>query len=338
MFVTGCHRSGTSLVASLLVDLLGQSSVLTDQLAAQPDNPQGFFESQQLVDLNNELLAWLGRDWSTPPLVAPSWDSGPYLSRLEARRNDFKHWSLHRDWVDKDPRLCITYPAFFHLLLKRIPLVGVLRSPLEVATSLYARNGLPINSGLSLWFLYNHHLSAVMDSSDCLLTYDSVLSAVNEEGSSSLLTRVAPMLDHVGVPLPSDEQWTKLLSRRLRPDLNRAQSPLSHAVKLSINPALLSACQRAYEAVSRNGYCDASSFYDSFECVPRDLLVLLARQGSLHNVDESVQQCEDAKFSSSSLSQALIDSQNELELLKSSRSWKITSPLRAFANCLRSAK
>ena len=72
--------------------------------------------------------------------------------------------------------------------------------------------------------------------------------------------------------------------------------------------------------------------------VYHDLLVLLARQGSLHNVDESVQQCEDAKFSSSPLSQALIDSQNELELLKSSRSWKITSPLRAFANCLRSAK
>ena len=81
---------------------------------------------------------------------------------------------------------------------------------------------------------------------------------------------------------------------------------------MSINPALL-VRQRAM-TVSVNGNCDASSFYDSFECVPRDLLVLLAQQGSLHNVDESVQQCEDASILFSFI-QALIDSQI-LELLK----------------------
>ena len=50
-----------------LGDLLGQPSSTASQLAVQPDNPQGFFESRQLVDLNNELLGWIARDWSTPP-------------------------------------------------------------------------------------------------------------------------------------------------------------------------------------------------------------------------------------------------------------------------------
>ena len=33
---------------------------------------------------------------------------------------------LERSWVDKDPRLCITYPAYLHILLRRIPLVVAL--------------------------------------------------------------------------------------------------------------------------------------------------------------------------------------------------------------------
>ena len=257
MFVTGCHRSGTSLVASLLGDLVGQSSEMAPQLAAQPDNPQGFFESRQLVDFNNELLGWLGRDWSTPPLLAPCWDQPPYISRLEARRSEFKHWSLNRDWVDKDPRLCITHAAYLHLLLKRIPLVAVIRQPLEVATSLYARNGMPLNLGLSLWFIYNHHLASSLENSDCLLTYDSVLASRDQEYSHSLLSRITPMLDQVGVHYPSDDQWNNLLSTRLKPDLNRSQAALPYAAKASVNYSLLRCCQRAYAAISANG----SSFW-----------------------------------------------------------------------------
>ena len=355
MFVTGCHRSGTSLVASLLGDLLGHSSAASPLLSAQPDNPQGFFESRQLVDLNNELIGWLGRDWSTPPLLAPCWDQPPFLSRLEARRNQFKHWSLNSDWVDKDPRLCITYPAYLHLLLKRVPLVCVLRHPLEVATSLYARNGMPVNLGLSLWFLYNHHLSAAVESSDCMLTYHDVLTANKDEASALLLARIAPMMDLIGVQLPSDDQWNKFLLNRLRPDLNRSQASLPQAVRIAINPALLHCCERAYAAVVSSGLDFAESFYDAFEAVPRGLLLLLAREGRWCEIDQSPQKKESQRIVSTELQdfdhvnmdwkqqaihseQALKDLQDELRLLKSSSSWKITSPMRAIADYLRGSQ
>ena len=356
MFVTGCHRSGTSLVASLLGDLVGQQSEATPQLSPKPDNPQGFFESRQLVALNNELLSWLGRDWSTPPLLAPCWDQPPLLSRLEGRRNQLKHWALKRDWVDKDPRLCITYSAYLHLLLKRVPIFGVLRHPLEVATSLYARNGMPLNLGLCLWFLYNHHLSAVFESSDCLLTYDSVLAAQNSEDSFFLLSLLAPLLDSAGIQLPSDKQWQEVLNNRLRPDLNRSQASLPYAVRLSINPVLQRSCERAYSSVSVKGSCSAESFYDSFESVPRELLFLLAREGRLFDSGESLKILKEEQFpllpesqvsqteylptisQSGSVEKALKQAQSDLSALKSSRSWQITAPLRALMNCLRGSE
>ena len=353
MFVTGCHRSGTSLVASLVGDVLGQSSVASPQLSAQLDNPQGFFESRQLVELNNELLEWFGGDWSTPPLIAPRWDEAPFLDRLASRRAQFKQWALQHDWVDKDPRLCITYPAYLHLLLRRVPLVAVLRHPLEVATSLYARNGMPLDMGLSLWFLYNHHLSAVFESTDCLLTYDSVLAAVNSDASNLLLARLAPILDFVGINLPADSQWNTLLSTRLKPDLNRAQAALPHSAQILVRPSLLRSCERAYSAVSQTESSVVEAFYEAFEAIPRDLLHLLSQEGRLSEASATTKaqereleslHAELQTLGTESLSwqkkasqaqQSLCDVERDLQLIKASRSWQATAPLRAIGDLLR---
>ena len=44
MFVVGCHRSGTSLLAGIISDFLTKqkNSELPEQLSAQVDNPGGF--------------------------------------------------------------------------------------------------------------------------------------------------------------------------------------------------------------------------------------------------------------------------------------------------------
>ena len=64
MFVLGCHRSGTSLLTGIISDALPKKPKAEndDQLAAQVDNPGGFFESRQLVNLNESLLSQLGID------------------------------------------------------------------------------------------------------------------------------------------------------------------------------------------------------------------------------------------------------------------------------------
>ena len=114
------------------------------------ENPLGFFESERLVEINNALLDELGCQWDRPPLLPACWDKPPLLDALQPHRSRLSVYALERSWVDKDPRLCITYSAYLHILLRRIPLVVALREPLVVATSLHARNGFSLNRGLVL--------------------------------------------------------------------------------------------------------------------------------------------------------------------------------------------
>ena len=59
MFVAGCHRSGTSLVAGVVSGLLRQHTAVDpevpgfEDLPPALDNPAGFFESQLLTQLND---------------------------------------------------------------------------------------------------------------------------------------------------------------------------------------------------------------------------------------------------------------------------------------------
>ena len=126
------------------------------------ENPMGFFESERLVQINDGLLQSLGSQWDRPPLLPVSWDQPPLLAVLQLQHDRLASYALEHSWVDKDPRLCITYPAYLHILLRRIPLVLALREPLAVATSLHARNGFSLNRGLVMWWIYNHHIASAL--------------------------------------------------------------------------------------------------------------------------------------------------------------------------------
>ena len=169
VFVTGCHRSGTSLLASLMHGLVtGQDPrERCGDLEQKLENPLGFFESESLVQINEFLLQVLGCQWDRPPLFPAMWDQSPLLDEIQLQRSKLAAYALEHVWVDKDPRLCITYPAYLHILLRRIPLVVALREPLAVATSLHARNGFSLNRGLVLWWIYNHHIAAQLCSRTC---------------------------------------------------------------------------------------------------------------------------------------------------------------------------
>ena len=97
------------------------------------ENPLGFFESERLVETNEALLQVLGCRWDRPPLLPACWDLPPLLEALQPHRSRLSVYALEQSWVDKDPRLCITYSAYLHILLRRIPLVVALREPLAVA-------------------------------------------------------------------------------------------------------------------------------------------------------------------------------------------------------------
>ena len=153
MFVTGCHRSGTSLLCSLFSSILSYEST-SDYLPPSIDNPAGFFEEKNIVELNDFLLNCHSSTWSTPPLHHLDFSSGPAFSFLFRKREDFRHFALTSLWIYKDPRFCLTYPAFMHLFLRKIPLSVIIRSPRDFVSSLHLRDGLPFDQCFLIWFIY----------------------------------------------------------------------------------------------------------------------------------------------------------------------------------------
>lgn len=148
------HRSGTSLVARLLGEL--GCSYGGEVAPAKDDNPLGFWEHAEIVDVHNDFLAARGRLWSDPrPLSAEDFQSTAAReagARLTAIfRRDFQE---RRRWVIKDPRLCRLLPLWQDLLSgtgHRIAYLHVTRHPIAVARSLSKRNGFSESSGLALW-------------------------------------------------------------------------------------------------------------------------------------------------------------------------------------------
>jgi hypothetical protein len=157
LVVVGMHRSGTSAMTRML-SLLG--AALPEQLMnSQPDNPGGFWEPQQIADLNDEILRSLDSDWHDVFAFRPK----PYLSNFDgvyvARavnllENEFSGSEMI---VLKDPRVSVL-TAFWDRALRSAGYTAnyiiMVRNPLEVAESLRVRDGFPREKSLLLWSSY----------------------------------------------------------------------------------------------------------------------------------------------------------------------------------------
>jgi hypothetical protein len=308
VFVVGCHRSGTSLLASLFVDALGQAG--RADLEPAIDNPRGFCESRKLVEFNDRLLALAGADWCHPPLLPPRWTDPKFFNFIQQERPAFTSYSLSSAWIDKDPRLSITFPAVQHLLLRRVAVIVALRSPLDVAISLHLRNGFHLEAGLGLWFLYNHHLSRHLQSQDQVIPYRLILAAT-EAHDSSLLTGLLQsfLKTNANVDIPQ-RRWREIFASRIDPALSRAStvnhdvSHVSHELLLTLNDAYNAACH------------GVDGFREAFSSLPVSVLDLFNHHGIL-------------------ASPGLLDLQHEnqhlcarLDALHRSRSWRFTAPFR----------
>ena len=319
------------------------------------ENPLGFFESERLVEINESLLQVLGCQWDRPPLLPVSWDRPPLLDALQPQRRLLETYALEQAWVDKDPRLCITYPAYLHILLRRIPLVVALREPLAVATSLHARNGFSLNHGLVLWWIYNHHIASHICAKDLLVPYSALLALEDH----SLQQLLGPFLELHQHQRPSDDKARNLISTLLKPDFNRAEDVLNAASRARIHPMLFQICEHAYKGIIQAGD-QLSSFQEHFSSLPRAVLECSAREqllpeaeaGLLKNrlqliesemrtmsssLEKRDQDCESLQRQVQVSRQDLDIARNQLSELQNSRSWKITAPLRLLGDYFRAS-
>jgi hypothetical protein len=159
--VLGMHRSGTSALAGVLA-LSGFSAPKT-LLPTSAVNERGFWESEPIKALNDELLGEFGIAWhGIDALPFEHW-SNERLQSVDTRiravlEKEFDEGSRP---IIKDPRLCRVLPlwqAAIRDLTTRSVNVITLRSPLEVAQSLAVRNEFDADLSYLLWA--RHYLDA----------------------------------------------------------------------------------------------------------------------------------------------------------------------------------
>ena len=69
--VLGMHRSGTSAVTRLLT--LAGATPPRELMPANPDNPQGYWESRRIARFNNRLLESAGTRWNDDAAIPEAW-------------------------------------------------------------------------------------------------------------------------------------------------------------------------------------------------------------------------------------------------------------------------
>ncbi len=158
VIVLGMHRSGTSAVAGTAVRL-GLAPPL-HPLPAAADNPSGFHESMAVVGLNHLLLRAAGCDWPdclsfSPDLLDSAACAAAFNVSRQILRQEFPGAQA---FLMKDPRLCLTLPAWLpalHAVGAAVSVLLVVRHPEEVVRSLSRRDGLPEAVTAPLWL---HHM------------------------------------------------------------------------------------------------------------------------------------------------------------------------------------
>lgn len=163
VYVTGMHRSGTSLIVRML-NLAGAYLGAPESLMGVSEyNERGHWEYIPVVQRNDWILEALGGYvWNTVPAHLTEEDKSTirsYAPQAQRVIDDLLFGAINsRKWgvAVKDPRFCITLPAWEHLVPKS-RIIICLRNPLQVAYSIYARDRMELLDGIRLWKIYNDH-------------------------------------------------------------------------------------------------------------------------------------------------------------------------------------
>ena len=160
IIILGMHRSGTSAVTRVL-NILGYELFSDLVEAKKGDNDLGYWESKEVVDINDEFLEKNNLHYGDPVLLEESWWND--CEHIDESRNRIQQLldknnidNLHH-LVIKDPRISYTLPLWKNVLEKyfKIKFLVLIRHPLEICNSMSKRDpNFSRLEGLFLWSSY----------------------------------------------------------------------------------------------------------------------------------------------------------------------------------------
>lgn len=204
--VLGMHRSGTSLTAQIIneigIPVIGKQGILAN---GDQYNPQGYWETSELVTINQRVLLSLGSEWDNVPRFSPQWWEKWELNGLRKRARGFVEHITQDKGTWKDPRMSLTYP-FWAPILPKHRFVVCVRNPLNVSLSLERRDNMPMLDALNLWMVYTAHaIRHSYQENPLIVFYDDLVSEAGGE-------QVERLGEYLGVRTQS-HQATRLIQQ-----------------------------------------------------------------------------------------------------------------------------
>jgi GT2 family glycosyltransferase/glycosyltransferase involved in cell wall biosynthesis len=174
IFVLGAPRTGTSALASVLINLgvnFGDERNFVDT-RLHTHNPKGFFELQWVNQLNDEIFAQLNASWRSCDFFTADSFKSPDLFKykLQLFESVRKEWEPDSPLIGiKDPRISLLFPLWESVFLSlgyTIKCLVTVRHPLGYLQSDKQINPLWSNDYMLLEWL-RHLLSALYFSKHC---------------------------------------------------------------------------------------------------------------------------------------------------------------------------
>ena len=266
--IAGMHRSGTSLIASMLGDAgvdLGRNFI-----AANLHNQRGYFEDRRVVDLHDAILAANGTDWAltdAPHTLSVPGDLCDRARELscervnEARRRSSVDSAMGTPeasaWGWKDPRTTL-FLEFWLELLPSLTVVVPFRDAAGVVASLRRRRDLPLqhhfrgawplrklglpmtrdDAAIRLWETYNNRALA------CAMRFPGRVAFIDGARAGEHMPRLLRWLrESRGVLLPEPSTTT-----RTDPSLMNSRPPLDLMLRTRARASVAATTRRLQAA------------------------------------------------------------------------------------------
>jgi hypothetical protein len=192
LLVLGMHRSGTSALGGALARL-GVEPPKT-LLQADSTNERGYFESIEIMRLNDLILASAGSAWDDWRAFNGSWLKSSTAESFKPKAIELieSEFEAANFLFIKDPRLCRIAPFWIGVLEAAgytVKMIIPVRSPVEVARSLWQRNDFPKTKSLLLWLrhvldaelLSRNYPRAILSSSEFLADWSCALTRASQQ-------------------------------------------------------------------------------------------------------------------------------------------------------------
>jgi len=255
------HRSGTSSVSRVVNLLGGYLGEPNDLFGPRFDNPEGFWERKDIVELHDRLLQALSQRWDSPLPLGEDWrqQSDAVHCSADLKKIVFEAFNEQPFWAWKDPRTCLVFPLWRDVVTELgadLSVVYVLRHPIDVANSLATRDGFSREKSFGIWLNYNlSALSALEGIPTQVLSYDRLLDAPEQE--------LRKFCEKFGILYPSqDDAFRETLDDFLRKDLRHSHS---RPDKFSELPESVSELYRVLDDVACNRSEMDSNFFQRIE-------------------------------------------------------------------------